>query len=236
MFDCVALALLYRRYAPGVADAAGGECLWQPTAASPAAAADTDAAAAAVDGAARRRRRLVSFWLLLMLASPITFCVFFNAGRAGSTMQPFTRHQARLEGGTLVDIPAFYPSLPGHSRSAALIAAAASWLAATLGLHLTCPLAFVPAGWHLPAASLPLLPAATVWLVTMLLGGFGCFPSDYQRVGYAVAAMTVLYLGYGVHASYYRTFGRAVEAAAAVSAAEEAAVKADDGPAVASDA
>jgi VanZ family protein len=52
--------------------------------------------------------------------------------------------------------------------------------------------------------------------LTMLLGGFGGYPSDYERVGYAVAAMVVLYLVFGVHASYHRSFGRSQPPAAGV--------------------
>lgn len=211
MFLSVSLALLYRRYAPGVAEAAGGDgggrhlllrrldplARWLPD--------------------ERSRCRLVGCWLFLVTAAPIVFCVFYNAGSAGATMQPFTKHLGRTDaGGAIVQVPIFYPSLSPTRRAAALIVAAAVWAAATLGLALTCPIAFVPAQWHLPAATLPWLPSCSVWLITMLLGGFGGYPSDYERVGYAVAAMVVLYLVFGVHASYHRSFGRSLPPAAGV--------------------
>ena len=51
---------------------------------------------------------------------------------------------------------------------------------------------------------MPWLPSASIWTLTMLVGGFGGFPGDYTRLGWCVLAMTVVYLVFGVHASFHR--------------------------------
>jgi hypothetical protein len=142
--------------------------------------------------------------MLLICVAPLTFAVLFNAGSDGSTNQPFVRRAAE-QGQAQVHLPAvFWPSLASAARARAMATCAAVWFTATLGLRLTCLIAFVPDKWALPAYLLPWLPSASTWLLIMMLGGFGGRSSDFECVGWAVLALCALFLGYSVHASFYR--------------------------------
>lgn len=209
MFWFVGLALAYRRYAPGVAEETGCDGGDRhkslPMRLDPFGKLFARLSPAAEMQA---RRTLVAFWLTIITASPIVFSIFFNGGASGTTHQPFTLSQTTttdVSGNTLVP-PWFWPGLTDKKRDATLIAMAVIFAAANFGLMLTCPIQYVPATWHVPWYLLPWLPTTSIWTITMLVGGFGGFPADYSRVGWCVLAMTVIYLVYGVHASYHRTF------------------------------
>jgi len=209
MFWFVGLALAYRRYAPGVAEETG--CDGGDRHKSLPLRLDPFGSLFARLSPEREmhaRRMLVTFWMTIITASPIVFSVFFNGGASGTTHQPFTLSQTTTTdvAGKVLVPPWFWPGLTDKTRNAVLIAMAVIWAGANFGLMLTCPIQYVPATWHVPWYLLPWLPTTSIWTITMLVGGFGGFPADYSRVGWCVLAMTIIYLVYGVHASYHRTF------------------------------
>ena len=209
MFWFVGLALAYRRYAPGVAEETG--CDGGDRHKSLPLRLDPFGSLfrrLSPERELSARRMLVGFWLAIITAAPLIFSIFFNGGASGTTHQPFTLSQTTTTdvAGQVLVPPWFWPGLTDETRNAVLVAMAVIWAGANFGLMFTCPIQYVPATWHVPWYFLPWLPTSSIFTITLLVGGFGGYPADYSRVGWCVLAMTIIYLFYGVHASYYRTF------------------------------
>ena len=198
MFWFVALAQVYRRYAPGLADEMGVEAgkrhLHVPFRFDPAASLSQG-----------HKRYLVGFWMFLIVAAPIVFTVFFNGGDSGIYGQQFSFNLGGFnDAGKLYVSPTWWTGLGDRTRTNGMMAMVIVWGVGTLGLQLTCPMEFVPEKWHIPFWLMPWLPACSIFSLTLLVGSFGGLELDYSRLGYSVVAITGIYLFYGVHASYHR--------------------------------
>lgn len=157
MFWFVALALIYRRYAPGLNIEMGVED------------GDRQMTAPFRPMFFRNRlgptgmRYLVSFWMILMVLSTIVFTVFFNAGHDGIDSQPFVLNLGGYNAeGTYTPVLPFWGALTHTARRSVLIIMTCVWGGATLGLQLTCPIEFVPPKWHLNFWVLPWLVRAAM--------------------------------------------------------------------------
>ena len=198
MFWFVALALLYRRYAPGLSDelgiSDGGRQQGVPFRPDPFRSLGQTG-----------KRFLVGFWLTLITLCPIIFTVFFNGGYAGISAQPLVFNLGGYDdSGHYAGVKTWWPALVDKTRTAVLVSMTVIWFAATLGLQLTCPMEFVPEKWGISFYLIPWLPSASVFSITLLVGAFGGLELDYSRLGYCVVAMAGVYVFYGVHASYAR--------------------------------
>ena len=180
MFWFVALALLYRRYAVGLAEEMGVDAddrhfklPYRP---------DPFKKLGQVG-----KRRLVAFWISGMTICPIIFTVFFNGGYAGVSAQPLAFNLGGYDDhGVYQGVKPWWPALTDKRRDATLIAMTVLWGIFTLGLQLTCPMEFVPQRWHIPFWAMPWLPSCSLFSLTLLVGSFGGLELDYLRIGYCV--------------------------------------------------
>ncbi|KAL4429605.1 hypothetical protein ABPG77_008654 [Micractinium sp. CCAP 211/92] len=87
-----------------------------------------------------------------------------------------------------------------HSGSPAWFAI--PWFVLTLSLHLTCPLAYQPEGWHIPRWLMPWLPSTAIALLCFSVGALP--NSTFWRTGLYFLVLLFVYLLFSLPMSYIK--------------------------------